>query len=138
MAIRRACAAILREASILMVRHQHDGRDYWTLPGGGVEAGETPDMAVIREVREETGLQAASPRLLFKHEYDSAMPGIIEHCFLVEVQRDQEPTLGHDPELTAENQLLTDVAWFTLSSLANDIQVSKVIEALAASESRIS
>lgn len=33
-------------------------RDYpfWNLPGGGVEKGENPDEAVIREVKEETGL----------------------------------------------------------------------------------
>lgn len=31
----RVCAAIVRDGTILMVRHLHDGRDYWTLPGDG-------------------------------------------------------------------------------------------------------
>jgi hypothetical protein len=43
----RVCAAIVRDDAIL-VRHVHDGEDYWTLPGGGVEAGETLEQAVIR------------------------------------------------------------------------------------------
>jgi len=34
--VARVCGAVIRENQILMVRHQHDGLDYWTLPGGVV------------------------------------------------------------------------------------------------------
>jgi len=37
--------------------------DYWGLPGGGVEAGETPWQGVVREVCEETGLDVLVERL---------------------------------------------------------------------------
>ena len=50
----RVCAAILRGNEILMVRHEHDGRKYWTFPGGKVEPGETPEQAVLREVRADS------------------------------------------------------------------------------------
>lgn len=57
-AVTRACAALVKDGAILMVRHRHAGREYWTLPGGGVEPGESPARAAVREVWEETGLPA--------------------------------------------------------------------------------
>ena len=48
----RACGALIHNNAILMVRHVEPTRSYWTLPGGGLEAGETPAEAerVLREV----------------------------------------------------------------------------------------
>jgi len=50
-------ALIVRDGKVLLVRRGKEPfLGYWSLPGGGVEAGETPEEAVMREVREETGL----------------------------------------------------------------------------------
>ena len=45
-----------RDGQILVVREHASGKVVLNLPGGHIEAGETPEQAVIREVREETGL----------------------------------------------------------------------------------
>ena len=53
-------AAIFRDGRVLIVRRaQPPARGLYTLPGGGVELGETLAEAVVREVREETGLRIA-------------------------------------------------------------------------------
>jgi 8-oxo-dGTP diphosphatase len=53
-------AAIIRDGKVLIVRRARPpARGVFTLPGGGVEAGETLHEAVIREVLEETGLVIA-------------------------------------------------------------------------------
>lgn len=47
---------------LLLIQRGHDPhRNLWSLPGGRIEAGESPEEAVVREVREETGL-AVVPR----------------------------------------------------------------------------
>jgi len=46
-------------AILLIQRSQEPNRGSWTLPGGFVESSETAEAAVVREVREETGLHCA-------------------------------------------------------------------------------
>ncbi|AXQ58635.1 MULTISPECIES: NUDIX hydrolase [Streptomyces] len=56
-----AYALCLESGRVLLARHRSGN---WTLPGGGVEAGEDPFDAVTRELAEETGLVGAVERLL--------------------------------------------------------------------------
>jgi ADP-ribose pyrophosphatase YjhB (NUDIX family) len=51
--------------SVLLIRRRWPPyRGQWGLPGGFVTYGETPEAAAIREVREETGLEIRTQRLL--------------------------------------------------------------------------
>ena len=50
-------AIIEKDGKILLAKRNHEPfKDYWYLPGGHVEIGETAEQAIIREVKEETNL----------------------------------------------------------------------------------
>jgi 8-oxo-dGTP diphosphatase len=121
----RAFAAIINENNILMTKHVYPDGEFWTLPGGGLEADETFEDAVVREVKEEVNLDVEVVDYLFTGQYS----GGEEQCFLVRQMNHQEPILGCDPEY-GESQTLSEVRWHSLESMKDDLHVSKVLEAL--------
>jgi 8-oxo-dGTP diphosphatase len=137
----RVCAAVIRDGAILMVRHVHDGRDYWTLPGGLAEPGETLEQAALRELQEEANLTGRVVRPLYQRAYRSAVfrwsttgYDVTEHCFLIAIDDEQHAVLGNDPELDAPSQMLVELAWRALDDLREDLQVARVLAVLSAGE----
>ncbi|MBB5870208.1 ADP-ribose pyrophosphatase YjhB (NUDIX family) [Allocatelliglobosispora scoriae] len=51
-----AAAAVMNERGELLLIHRTDN-DLWALPGGGLDIGESIAQTVVREVREETGIE---------------------------------------------------------------------------------
>ncbi|MEV6951492.1 NUDIX domain-containing protein [Streptomyces sp. NPDC051183] len=114
---RRVAAVILRDGCVLMVRERdkgptgrHDGPEYWTLPGGGLEEGELPEDGVRREVAEETGLRALGVRYAYEAPYPSGWTS----CYRVEVA-EGEPRLGVDPDLECDCPRMVGLIWVPLS-----------------------
>lgn len=65
---KRAATIIIKDKEILLMHRHKAGQEYYALPGGTLEAGESPEQAAIREVKEETTLDIAIDKLLW--EYD--------------------------------------------------------------------
>lgn len=55
----RAVAILIEDSQVAVIERHRAGRHYFSFPGGGVDAGETVEQAVVREVEEELGLRVA-------------------------------------------------------------------------------
>ena len=62
----RQCAAVIirRGNGELLVIRQSYGQGFWGVPGGAVDAGETPQQAAVREAREEVGVEVKLNRII--------------------------------------------------------------------------
>ncbi len=78
-------AAIFRDGRVLIVRRARPpAHGLYTLPGGGVELGETLEQAVIREVREETALAVEPVELVgFRQAIARDQAGRVERHFVI-------------------------------------------------------
>jgi len=78
-------AAIFRDGKVLIVRRARPpAHGLYTLPGGGVELGETLEEAVVREVREETSLDIEPVALAgYRQAIARDADGLIERHFVI-------------------------------------------------------
>ena len=111
----RAQALVIKNDKILLVKHRMRGREFYCLPGGGVEKGETYEQAALRELREESLVDGKIVRKL-SVQYKPDNRGEV-HTFLVETEDDAVPGIGTDPELSAEEQSIIGVEWLSFEEL---------------------
>ena len=97
---------------LLVRRGTPPGRGLWSVPGGRVEPGETPVEAVVREVREETGLLVQPTRLAGTVE----RPGLGGTVYVIE---DFVAVLadGSSPSDAVPGDDADEVGWFTSEQL---------------------
>ncbi len=101
---------------VLLVRTWFS-QQLWSLPGGGVDRGEAPSYAAVREVHEETGLTIDRKQL----EYITTQPAEYPlHCDLV-FYTIQITECDLPPQRWQERCEIIDRGWFSIDSLPDDI-----------------
>lgn len=77
-------AAIIRKGDKIFATQRGYGewQDWWEFPGGKMEEGETPEEALVREIREELSAEISVGELLTTVEYDYPKFHLTMHCFL--------------------------------------------------------
>ncbi|HEY1011603.1 MAG TPA: NUDIX domain-containing protein [Herpetosiphonaceae bacterium] len=109
--------AIVRDGHVLLLKHrEREGAgEYWIIPGGGREEGESEEACVVREMGEETCLAVTVERLLFE---EPGFPGIyqLHKTYLCRAEAG-EALPGYEPEPGTIYDI-AEARWFDLGDEA--------------------
>ena len=127
--MRIAARLVLVRGDQLLVMHRNKfGSEYYALVGGGVDAGENPSEALIREVREETGLMIANPHLVYIEE--AGKPYGTQYIYKADYLNG-EPVLAPDSDEAKIHNLgqnLYQPEWLDITKLQNVPFLSKELK----------
>ena len=77
-------AAIIRKGDKIFAtqRGYGDFKDWWEFPGGKMEVGESPETALIREIKEELSTEIQIEKFLYTVEWDYPKFHLTMHCYM--------------------------------------------------------
>ena len=106
-------AAIIRKGDRIFATQRGYGewKDWWEFPGGKMEAGETPEVALKREIREELSTEIGVGGLLCTVEYDYPAFHLTMHCYLCSLLSDALHLNEHEAARWLAREELDSVRW---------------------------
>ena len=118
-------AAIIRKGDKIFATQRGYGewKDWWEFPGGKMEAGETPEEALKREIREELSTEISVDEFLCTVEYDYPAFHLKMHCYLCSLLTEALPLNEHEAAKWLTKDVLDSVKW-----LPADLVVIKALK----------
>jgi len=112
--LRIRVAALIQndKKEILLIKQRKKNKDYWLLPGGGVEFGESAIVALERELKEELNLDVSSSEFLLINESIDPKGGrhLIQLVFNVEVKK-------FNPSISKKEKAIIEFAFHSIESV---------------------
>ena len=108
-----AVAAIIRRGNEIFATQRGYGefKDWWELPGGKIEPGESPQQALVREIREELDATIEVGELLQTVEWDYPTFHLTLHCFWCELTCEALHLNEHEAASWLDREHLRSVKW---------------------------
>ena len=97
-------------------------KDWWEFPGGKMEVGETPEVALKREIREELSTEISVDEFLSTVEFDYPKFHLTMHCYLCSLLTEALHLNEHEAACWLSKDELDSVKW-----LPADLEVVEVI-----------
>ena len=106
-------AAIIRKEDKIFAtqRGYGDFKDWWEFPGGKIEPGETPENALIREIKEELATEIQIDKFLYTVEWDYPKFHLTMHCYMSSLLSDALHLNEHEAARWLNKEDIYSVNW---------------------------
>lgn len=105
-------ALIVHDGKIFATQRGYgEWRGWWEFPGGKKEPGETPEEALVREIREELATEISVDRYVTTVEWDYPTFHLIMRCYLCSVVSGSLTLLEHEAAAWLDREHLRSVKW---------------------------
>lgn len=122
-------AAIIRKGDRIFAtqRGYGDFKDYWEFPGGKMEAGETPEQALVREIREELDAEIRIDKFLSTIDWDYPNFHLTMHCYVCSLVSNELHLNEHEAARWLNKEEIHSVNWLP----ADDQLLPLIVKELA-------
>ena len=115
-------AAIIMEGNQFLATQRGHGyyAGFWEFPGGKIENNESPEQAIVREIKEELAATLVVDRFFCEVEYDYPTFHLVMKCFLCHIENGEIELLEHTAAKWLDKTNIYSVKW-----LDSDLNVLK-------------
>ena len=105
-------AIIIRDGKVFATQRGYgEWKDWWEFPGGKIEAGECPQEALVREIREELDAEIEVGELIETVEWDYPAFHLTMHCFVCSLVSQSMHLNEHEASAWLTRETLHSVKW---------------------------
>lgn len=110
--VRVVAAIIINDGKVFATQRGYgEFKDGWEFPGGKIDAGETPEEALVREIKEELDTEVEVKELLETVEYDYPKFHLLMDCFICKIKAGELVLKEHEASQWLTKETLDSVEW---------------------------
>ena len=107
-------------------------KDWWEFPGGKMEPGETPEEALIREIREELDTEISVDKFLYTIDWDYPKFHLTMHCFMSSLLNEALHLNEHEAARWLDKDEIHSVNWLP----ADEILLPMIVKELESADNQ--